>query len=200
MGTKSPEQQIKTSGRDVVEYCQLFDYGNNAENLRVVAERNPGYKILDLGAGHANFSSFCHKRGIPVEVYSLDKTYPKNPPSFERIARGTAIGGRMEHLPFKDDTFNEVLASFSFFLELLQQDQLKALQEGLRVLKPGGVLKIHPVFQKPSDQKPLPIGKLIFTYPNDRSRATLVIIKRDIPDKEHLQPLLTQLLSERIFM
>ncbi|MFA6160195.1 MAG: class I SAM-dependent methyltransferase [Parcubacteria group bacterium] len=113
--------------------------------------------ILDLGAGPgAKFSKDLKKAGIKAKVVSLSADYSENkyskefrPNIFERLSitkdddkKELAVAGMGEQLPFKDETFDEILALFS--VSVWSRRDKEWLPEVMRVLKPGGCARIGP--------------------------------------------------------
>ncbi|MFJ2472139.1 class I SAM-dependent methyltransferase [Streptomyces sp. NPDC087659] len=89
--------------------------------------------ILDLGAGD---SPFGRER---LGVVRVDPSYADDPPS----GRG-AVAALGQALPFADRTFTVVLASF---VAQHVRDVEELVSELLRVVRPGGVLALHPVWR-----------------------------------------------------
>lgn len=117
--------------RDFRYYTELFNYGTHGERLR-------GKKILDLGAGNSNFAQEANK--IPeTKVIQLDASYTEYPPSDTRDKICAAI----QELPFRDGTFDEVIASHSV-MYIPEMDIEQSLKEMLRVTKDEGLIKIFP--------------------------------------------------------
>ena len=120
--------------RNPVEfYFEKFDLGINGEKLR-------GKKILDLGSGQSNFAeTFNNKPELNATVVRLDAKYSDIKPSYLE----EAVTGAAQFLPFADNSFDEVLASYSIYWikDKLQQ----ALTETIRVTRPGGMMQIYPV-------------------------------------------------------
>lgn len=117
----TPEQK----GRVVERYIEDFDLSPEDMN---------GH-ILDVGAGEANFVRYLRETLGNNNAYAVDK-------SFEQLFGNTegAVVGEIEHLPFKDNTFDVVVASN--ILPLFTSDDVertkKSIEEMIRVLKPGG--------------------------------------------------------------
>lgn len=76
--------------------------------------------ILDLGSGAGYFSSFLGEQSIPAEVIGLD------------VAPRTTVCGDGNNLPFKDASFDIVVAFDS--LHLISENDF------VRVLKPRGLV------------------------------------------------------------
>ncbi|MBC2776826.1 class I SAM-dependent methyltransferase [Parasphingopyxis marina] len=107
------------------------------ERRALVVPRASG-RVLELGAGGgANFALYD-----PAKVTSVEGVDP-SPELLDRAraaakAEGIVFdikGGIAEDLPFADDSFDTVLATFTL---CSVQDQARSLAEARRVLKPGG--------------------------------------------------------------
>lgn len=92
-----------------------------------------GKEVLDLGAGNGLFAQAAHRRGVAITA--LDK----NPSSWKGegnlCQRGiNYVQGQAEHLPFRDEAFDLIVAmgTFNFFIPP------EILHEARRVVKPGG--------------------------------------------------------------
>jgi ubiquinone/menaquinone biosynthesis C-methylase UbiE len=115
--------------------------GRLVEQARI----QPGHRVLDLGCGTATLT-LCLKQAHPeAEVVGLDAD-----PRVLEIAREKAASagihivldqGMACALPYADDFLDHVLSSLLFH-HLTREDKLRALQEALRVLRPGGGLHI----------------------------------------------------------
>lgn len=107
----------------------------------------PDSKILDVGCGTGQFARTLIQEGIaPDKITLLD-------PSTAMLARCADMPvfkclGRLEGLPFDDETFDIVTCAWA--LETAH-DPGRALQEVSRVLRPGGALFLTFCAQKPAD-------------------------------------------------
>lgn len=102
------------------------------------AKIKPGGKALDIGCGFGASLVFL-KEQYGLDVYGIDSA----PPAVEKAAK--LIGGDKAFcadacaLPFENESFELVL--LECVLTLISEPE-QALQEALRVLKPGGALII----------------------------------------------------------
>lgn len=109
----------------------------------------PGDVILDLGCGGGRHTFEALRTGAPVISLDADEHVLKPVVDMVRAMRHEgevdqrtgygAVNGNALSLPFRDQTFNQVIAS-----EVLEHiwDDMQALRELHRVLKPGGMLAV----------------------------------------------------------
>jgi ubiquinone/menaquinone biosynthesis C-methylase UbiE len=109
----------------------------------------PGERMLDLGCGFGRHAFEAARRG--AEVVALDAGQDEvegvlamfNAMEFEgelvKDAPATAVQGDALHLPFADGSFDRVICS-----EVLEHipDDLGAMRELTRVLRPGGTMAV----------------------------------------------------------
>ena len=156
------------------------------KRLRVIARYvQPGAttRMLDCGCGSGGYVRLLRKKlginAIGIEYLEAKVAQAKAEPD---VAPYVAQGN-IEHLPFGDAEFDAVLLN-----EVLEHvpDEVRALREIFRVLKPGGKLilfspnrffpfETHGVYLKGSEYKlppwvplvpyvPVGLGKLVFRY------------------------------------
>ncbi|HEX2315994.1 MAG TPA: methyltransferase domain-containing protein [Thermomonospora sp.] len=109
----------------------------------------PGDHVLDMGCGAGRHAFELYRRGAHVVAFDLDQDELDG---VERMfgamrlegevpadATARTVQGDARDLPFEDDTFDKIIAS-----EVLEHigDDLAAMAELLRVLKPGGRLAV----------------------------------------------------------
>jgi len=141
------EPEVKYRGNTYFEYSKFF--GFKAEDLK-------DKRILDLGSGHDSFSRSVKSLfpQLDTEIVSLDIENQTN------IDRAKHVNGTTYTLPFKDNSFDLVLAHLSIPLWLFdpkdknrdRSEYLKeaiekmqaVLREAARVLRPGGEAKFSP--------------------------------------------------------
>ena len=92
---------------------------------------------LDVGCGEGRFSRMLSRHG--VEVVGVDPTRALIARARARAKNGVYIEAQAERLPFRDATFDLVVT----YLSLIDVvDVLSAINEMVRVLKPGGALLV----------------------------------------------------------
>ena len=109
----------------------------------------PGQAVLDLGCGAGRHAFECLRRGAHVVALDADAVEVKSVSSVIAAmaeagevpdeADAVAIRGDAFRLPFRDDSFDRVIAAE--VLEHLPDDR-RAMRELARVLKPGGRMAV----------------------------------------------------------
>ncbi len=106
----------------------------------------PGDRVLDVGAGFGRHVFECARRGADVVAldYAADEVVETRATLGGMVAAGDidlervtgVLRGDATRLPFADDSFDVVITS-----EVLEhiQDDVAAIAEMVRVLRPGGV-------------------------------------------------------------
>ncbi|OGH19885.1 MAG: hypothetical protein A3D74_04770 [Candidatus Levybacteria bacterium RIFCSPHIGHO2_02_FULL_37_13] len=125
-------QEVKSSrrtDRHFEVYKDLFGFTDNDLKNKT---------ILDIGAGDSGFAIEAAK--IAKRVIRLDSDYSNRSPEY----KSDAITAIAQELPFRDDTFDETLASVSLYW--IKTGLNEALSEMIRVTKPEGKIRIYPAF------------------------------------------------------
>jgi SAM-dependent methyltransferase len=110
----------------------------------------PGRAVLNVGAGQGTFTELLEARGF--EVASTDVSQAACDVLSARV-RGPVVRADATELPFADERFDAVVLG-----EVLEhvQDDVAALRECRRVLRPGGCAALsvpaHPTWFGPSDE------------------------------------------------
>lgn len=120
--------------------------------------------VLDLGAGdHERFSREAGQHGInvvslnPFLVRPIDRLQVKTGQHYEfpwtappETWQGQSVAGLAQELPFKEESFDTVVSCLAVPGYIETQDYETILSEMNRVLKPGGVAYLFPLFEIPS--------------------------------------------------
>ena len=101
-----------------------------------------GAKILDIGAGAGEYSLYFARRGYDVSAIELS---PKNIESFRaKLTPDDRIdlqeGNALDLSRYADGTFDTVLLLGPLYHLGKREDQLKAIAEAKRVVRPDGVI------------------------------------------------------------
>lgn len=116
--------------------------------------------VLDLGCGYGRLSKPLLKKFPSVKTYGVDisKTYVELY-NKDLKPRGKAVEADIKKLPFKNNFFDVVFVVTTLMYLTKSDEQKKAIQEILRVLKPGGKAVI--IERSPSGYALLTLGGLI---------------------------------------
>lgn len=116
--------------------------------------------ILDIGCGYGRLSqeilSF-NKKNKTVGI-DISKTYV-NLYNSALMPRGEAYVADMRKLPMKDQTFDTVVCATSLMYLTNKEDQMKAITEFARVLKPSGNLIL--IERSPSGHSFVTLGGVV---------------------------------------
>lgn len=96
---------------------------------------------LDVGAGKSDLSKEAASRGIDAKIIAVDM-------KLEALLEqsGDAVQASGENLPFADNSFDNVLATYSMpFWSNSADKAVHFLDETVRVVKPGGEIRIAPI-------------------------------------------------------
>lgn len=118
--------------------------------LRMFLEAEPGQRVLNVGAGQGTFSAELERRNFTVT--SLDNDADAIALIKGRV-HGEVVQADVRALPFDDGQFDAAVLG-----EVLEHvtEEAEALQEVVRVVRPGGVVAIsvpaNPAYFGPSDE------------------------------------------------
>jgi len=104
--------------------------------------------VLDVGCSFGQLSAVLYKEGLNLTSIDISETAVKKTkellekiPAKNNQKTPKVLTGTSTKLPFSDNSFQVVLFSDGLIgWELTKKDQLLALSEAFRVLRPGGVL------------------------------------------------------------
>jgi len=102
----------------------------------------PGMRVLEIGAATGRYSLTIARKGYDVTAielvqHNIDVFRKKLKPG-DRV--NLQQGNALDLSRFADDTFDVTLLLGPMYHLYTKEDQLRALQEALRVTKPGGLL------------------------------------------------------------
>lgn len=133
----------------------------------------PGFKLLDIGAGTGRYTSALMAEGYEVKAVELVK---RNIDVFlKREPTADVVKGDAREMPFLPDAMADVTLLLGPLYHLIGDDEkLKALNEAKRVTKPGGVIFVAYLMNEYS----------ILSYCFDEERIE-DLLTRGVIDKEY---------------
>jgi len=122
----------------------------------------PGQRVLDVGCGYGRIAMPLAQSGF--DVTGLDVSEVLLQSARERAARqGVAVPwvrASMGRMPLPDTSFDVVLCLWSAFHELLlEEEQLQAVREMRRVLRPGGWCLVEGPLYTPATAEEIRSGQ-----------------------------------------
>lgn len=122
------------SGSGVVDgYVNLFSPASDLAIPALIADLEPGLRVLDLCCGHGNVTDAVAKAG--ADVVGVDFSTAMLDHARQRIPGGEFIEADAQNLPFDDNSFDAVVSNLGI---IHVPDQPKALAEVRRVLRDDG--------------------------------------------------------------
>lgn len=97
-------------------------------------------KILDLGAGNAEFAKWAKEHGVSSEIYSLDIRDKMR-------EKDRSVIGDANELPFKNESFDLVVSTCAIPNTIEASQIERTLLETIRVIKPGGEVRLAKVLE-----------------------------------------------------
>jgi ubiquinone/menaquinone biosynthesis C-methylase UbiE len=120
-----------------------------------------GQRILDAGCGYGRIAIPLARSGY--EVTGLDLSDALLRAARERAEQQGAsvrwVRESMCRMPLPDSTFDAVLCLWSAFHELLEEEQVQAVKEMQRVLRPGGWCLIEGPLYRPATAAEIASGQ-----------------------------------------
>ncbi|OGY64743.1 MAG: hypothetical protein A3I24_02425 [Candidatus Harrisonbacteria bacterium RIFCSPLOWO2_02_FULL_41_13b] len=133
------------------------------EELKLKQEDLEDKIILDIGSGGGGFAAGVkenpelNSRVISLDPnYNLEKLSEENANLIKKAVRELKseqlpmVAGLSQELPFKDESIDLVISNHAVPWHILDSaDKVsKSIKEMIRVLKPGGEIRLHPVDEK----------------------------------------------------
>jgi SAM-dependent methyltransferase len=98
---------------------------------------SPGARVLDVGCGTGRWVRRLEEQGL--SVVGIDQSSEMLSLARKRGTPSPMIFGEVQNLPFRDESFESVSA-VTVIQHIPPQEQVRALSEMVRVLRPGGYL------------------------------------------------------------
>lgn len=154
------------TARPFDHYRKVFFRGQSRSS---VLRSLQGTQVIDVGCGYTPYtpdSMFraCHDAG--VDFYAVDPllgtniTFGFRERALARVTGGSgnfnpdapglekALPASAQELPFEDASIDQILCSYLLFVWIDDEEVLAdILGEFLRVLKPGGLIKLYPLYE-----------------------------------------------------
>ena len=133
--------------------------------------------VLDAGCGNGNILLRAVRRTSgnpnqsPVKYVGLDFSRNMLSMAALRVSYASLAQGCINHIPFKDETFDRVVSSGVITCLPSVQDEVASLKEFYRVLKPGGILVVD-----------------FFNQHSHFTRFRKMFLKEDINPPEYISP------------
>lgn len=146
-------------GYNEADFSREYGFEWALQMLGLKESQLQGKRILNVGAGNDFFGQTASEKGL--EVISLDCDYGSHPDLTEKwdffkrkycIPKNVqAIGAVAEKLPFRSGTFDYVISVHSIpkYSTSVCNAGL-AIEEMVRVVKPGGEIRIYPFLINPA--------------------------------------------------
>lgn len=110
---------------------------------------NDSFRVLDIGCGYGRLSGELLKKYPKINIFGIDIAQKYVDLYNQNLSpQGKAVKADMRKLPFKDNLFNTVFVVTTLMYLSDFKDQLKAVSEIHRCLKPGGhfvIIERNPV-------------------------------------------------------
>jgi ubiquinone/menaquinone biosynthesis C-methylase UbiE len=141
-------------------------FAHFGRRLVTAAEIQPGHRVLDVASGRGAVLFPCAERiGQTGEVIGVDladeMVRATNAEAAQRGVSGRVHVMDAEHLDFADSTFDRVLCGFGI---MSFPDQMRALSEFRRVMKPGGRIALSTWRVSPTSEIQAAIPELGIQY------------------------------------
>jgi SAM-dependent methyltransferase len=135
-------ERLERKRRSFIEESQdkPWNFDDYVYRLGLPLEELKGKRVLDIGA-----SESAAKFGRGAREHEIDAVELKT--SIDSKSNEKEVVGLGQNLPFKDESFDAVVALWSVpaYLPEFRSEWQQMFQESLRVLKPGGKAYYYPV-------------------------------------------------------
>jgi SAM-dependent methyltransferase len=96
-----------------------------------------GARVLDVGCGTGRWVRRLEEHGL--SVVGMDQSSEMLSLARNRGTLSPLVSGEVQNLPFRDESF-DCVSAVTVIQHILPQEQIRALSEMVRVLRPGGYL------------------------------------------------------------
>ena len=166
-------RSVQRRGVAMLHTARPFSYYRkvfyNNQSSSAVLKNLQDKRVVDVGCGYTPYardSMFraCHDAGI--EFYGVDPLigtdikFGFKERALARVTGGSArfstrspglskaLPASAQDMPFEDQSVDEILCSYLLFVWIEDEEALAdILDEFLRILKPGGVAKVYPLYE-----------------------------------------------------
>lgn len=161
MKEKNPENiwTIFNEGNLFIIHSKELNAIRILKNLKIGSLENK--KILEVGCGRAfELRNFLRYGAKPQNLFGIDLKLKRMQEARSMNPIINYNASSVQNLPFKENTFDIVLA-FTLFSSILNKDcRIKAANEMLRVLKNDGTILFYDLFiRKPKNKNVVGINK-----------------------------------------
>jgi len=176
----SPEATAKRTNREKGNPVTTRDWNTYPFIFKLDtfdSENWEGKVILDIGSGN--------KWGDPEATFPGAKMHAIDPEFEERIKWNTAHEKRqgvVQEIPYNENKFDLVLSSHAVPQHILPVDMPRAISEMIRVMKPGGEIRLAPCVRGRGDislkmERALGLSGFEVDFAQKGTDGTITIIK-----------------------
>jgi ubiquinone/menaquinone biosynthesis C-methylase UbiE len=122
-----------------------------------------GARVLDVGCGTGRWVRRLEEHGL--SVVGIDQSSEMLSLARKRGTLSPMVSGEVQNLPFRDESF-ECVSAVTVIQHIPPQEQVRALSEMVRVLRPGGYLFLNRTSSRAWVAR-------VFTTPGRLDRASI---------------------------